>query len=72
MNVLTVFAHSGSQSFCYAVLERFDAGLRAAGHANEEVDLHAIDVGRHHGGARAEERPVPRHGGRGQVSPLEA
>jgi NAD(P)H dehydrogenase (quinone) len=42
MKVLTVFAHSGSQSFCHAVLERFDAGLRAAGHANEVVDLYAI------------------------------
>jgi NAD(P)H dehydrogenase (quinone) len=42
MNVLTVFAHPGSQSFCHAVLERFDAGLRAAGHLNEVVDLYAI------------------------------
>ena len=42
MNVLTVFAHPGSQSFCHAVLERFDAGLRAAGHANDIVDLYAI------------------------------
>jgi NAD(P)H dehydrogenase (quinone) len=42
MNVLTVFAHSGTQSFSHAVLERFDAGLRAAGHANEIVDLYAI------------------------------
>ena len=42
MNVLTVFAHPGSQSFCHSVLERFDAGLRAAGHVNEVVDLYAI------------------------------
>lgn len=42
MNVLTVFAHSGSTSLCHAVLERFDAGLRAAGHVNEVVDLYAI------------------------------
>jgi NAD(P)H dehydrogenase (quinone) len=42
MKVLTVFAHPGSGSFCHAVLDRFDAGLRAAGHANEIVDLHAI------------------------------
>ena len=42
MNVLTVFAHPGSQSLCHAVLERFDAGLRAAGHVNEVVDLYAI------------------------------
>ena len=25
MNVSTVFAHPGSQSFCHAVLDRFDA-----------------------------------------------
>ncbi len=41
MNVLTVFAHSGHRSFCHAILERFDAGLRAAGHANEIDDLYA-------------------------------
>ena len=41
MNVLTVFAHPGSKSFCHALLERFDAGLRDAGHANEVVDLYA-------------------------------
>ena len=42
MQVLTVFAHPGSQSFCHAVLDRFDAGLREAGHTNEVVDLYAI------------------------------
>jgi NAD(P)H dehydrogenase (quinone) len=42
MQVLTVFAHPGSRSFCHAVLERFDAGLREAGHTNEIVDLYAI------------------------------
>jgi NAD(P)H dehydrogenase (quinone) len=42
MNVLTVFAHPGSRSFCHAVLDRFDAGLREAGHTNEVVDLYAI------------------------------
>ncbi|HEY7446308.1 MAG TPA: NAD(P)H-dependent oxidoreductase, partial [Vicinamibacterales bacterium] len=42
MNVLTVFAHPGSKSFCHAVLDRFDAGLRDAGHTNEVVDLYAI------------------------------
>jgi NAD(P)H dehydrogenase (quinone) len=42
MKVLTVFAHPGSRSFCHAVLDRFDAGLRAAGHMNEIVDLYAI------------------------------
>jgi NAD(P)H dehydrogenase (quinone) len=42
MNVLTIFAHPGSRSFCHAVLERFDAGLRDAGHTNEIVDLYAM------------------------------
>ena len=42
LKVLTVFAHPGSQSFCHAVLDRFDAGLRDAGHTNEIVDLYAI------------------------------
>jgi NAD(P)H dehydrogenase (quinone) len=42
MKVLTLFAHPGSRSFCRAVLERFDAGLRDAGHVNEIVDLYAI------------------------------
>jgi NAD(P)H dehydrogenase (quinone) len=38
MNVLTVFAHPNPRSFCHAVLDRFDAGLRDAGHTNEIVD----------------------------------
>lgn len=42
MNVLTLFAHPSRQSFCRAVLDRFDTGLRDAGHANEIVDLYAI------------------------------
>jgi NAD(P)H dehydrogenase (quinone) len=42
VNVLTVFAHPGSRSFCHAVLDRFDAGLRDAGHTNEIVDLYAM------------------------------
>jgi NAD(P)H dehydrogenase (quinone) len=42
MHVLTVFAHPGSRSFCHAVLDRFDAGLRDGGHTNEVVDLYAI------------------------------
>jgi NAD(P)H dehydrogenase (quinone) len=42
MRVLTVFAHPGKESFCRAVLERFDSGLRDAGHTNEIVDLYAI------------------------------
>jgi NAD(P)H dehydrogenase (quinone) len=42
MNVLTVFAHSGSKSFCHAVLDRFTTGLRDAGHTPEVVDLYAI------------------------------
>ena len=43
MRVLTVFAHHGSGSFCHSVLDRFDAGLREAGHTNEIVDLCAIE-----------------------------
>jgi NAD(P)H dehydrogenase (quinone) len=42
MKVLTIYAHHNPRSFCHAVLERFDAGLRDAGHTNEIVDLHAI------------------------------
>jgi NAD(P)H dehydrogenase (quinone) len=42
MKVLTIYAHHNPRSFCHAVLERFDAGLAEAGHANEIVDLHAI------------------------------
>jgi NAD(P)H dehydrogenase (quinone) len=42
MKVLTVYAHHSPHSFCHAVLERFDDGLREAGHVNEIVDLHAI------------------------------
>jgi NAD(P)H dehydrogenase (quinone) len=42
VHVLTVFAHPGSGSFCHAVLERFDAGLREAGHGNEILDLYAM------------------------------
>jgi NAD(P)H dehydrogenase (quinone) len=42
MKVLTVFAHPGRTSFCRALLEQFDAGLRDAGHTNEVVDLYAI------------------------------
>jgi len=42
MNVLTVFAHPGQGSLCHAILARFDAGLREAGHTNEIVDLYAI------------------------------
>ena len=44
MRVLTVFAHPGPRSFCHAVLDRFDAGLREAGHTNEILDLYAIKV----------------------------
>jgi putative NADPH-quinone reductase len=42
MRVLTVYAHHNPQSFCHAIMERFCAGLKDAGHANELVDLHAI------------------------------
>jgi NAD(P)H dehydrogenase (quinone) len=42
MRVLTVYAHPDPTSFCHAVLERFTAGLRDAGHTVEVVDLYAI------------------------------
>jgi len=42
MKVLTIYAHHNPRSFCHAILERFTAGLRDAGHTSEVVDLHAI------------------------------
>lgn len=42
MKVLTVYAHPNPKSFNHAVLERFTAGLRDAGHTSEVVDLYAI------------------------------
>jgi len=42
MRVLTIYAHHNPRSFCHAVLERFCAGLKDAGHSNEVIDLHAI------------------------------
>ncbi len=42
MKVLTIYAHHDPHSFCHALLLRFDAGLREAGHEHEIVDLHAI------------------------------
>jgi NAD(P)H dehydrogenase (quinone) len=42
MKVLTIYAHHNPRSFCHALLEHFDAGLREGGHANEIEDLHAI------------------------------
>lgn len=42
MKVLTLYAHHNPRSFCHALLEHFDAGLREAGHDNQIVDLHAI------------------------------
>ncbi len=41
MKVLTVFAHPGPRTFCHAVLERFRAGLRDAGHEVDLADLYA-------------------------------
>jgi len=43
MKVLTVYAHPNPKSFCHAILERFTKGLADAGHANEVVDLYAIN-----------------------------
>jgi NAD(P)H dehydrogenase (quinone) len=42
MKVLTIYAHHNPHSLCHAVLERFDDGLRAAGHEHRIIDLHAI------------------------------
>lgn len=42
MKVLTIYAHHNAHSLCHAVLERFDAGLREAGHEHAIIDLHAI------------------------------
>ena len=39
MKVLVVFDHPRRQSFCGAVLDRFTAGLREAGHVAEIADL---------------------------------
>lgn len=41
MNVMTVIAHPNPRSFCHAILRRFDAGLKEAGHGNDIVDLYA-------------------------------
>ena len=42
MHVLTVYAHPNPKSFCHAVLEQFNEGLREAGHTNEVLDLYAL------------------------------
>jgi NAD(P)H dehydrogenase (quinone) len=42
MKVLTVYAHHSPTSLCHQLLERFDLGLREAGHSHDIVDLHAI------------------------------
>jgi NAD(P)H dehydrogenase (quinone) len=42
MKVLTVIANPNPKSFCHAVLQRFTAGLQAAGHTCEVIDLYAI------------------------------
>jgi NAD(P)H dehydrogenase (quinone) len=42
MDIMTVIAHPNPKSFCHALLEEFDAGLREAGHTNDVVDLYAI------------------------------
>jgi len=42
MHVLTVYAHPNPKSFCHAVLEKFTAGLKEAGHTCEILDLYAV------------------------------
>jgi NAD(P)H dehydrogenase (quinone) len=41
MRVLTVFAHPDRRSFCGAVLDRFQDGLKEAGHDVDVADLYA-------------------------------
>jgi NAD(P)H dehydrogenase (quinone) len=41
VKILVVFDHPRRDSFCGALLDRFTAGLTAAGHAFEVADLHA-------------------------------
>jgi len=41
MKILTVFAHPDRRSFCGAVLDRFQDGLKEAGHEVEVADLYA-------------------------------
>ena len=43
MKILTVYAHSNPKSFCHAILEKFSAGLKDAGHENDVVDLYAMN-----------------------------
>jgi NAD(P)H dehydrogenase (quinone) len=42
VKVMTVYAHPNPRSFCHAILEHFNRGLKDAGHTNEVVDLYAI------------------------------
>ena len=37
-----IYARTNPKSFCHAVLEQFNEGLREAGHTNEVLDLYAI------------------------------
>ena len=39
MDIMTVVANPNPKSFSHAILERFDAGLKDAGHTNDIVDL---------------------------------
>lgn len=41
MNILTVYAHANTKSFCHTVLEQFTKGLADTGHSNEVLDLYA-------------------------------
>jgi NAD(P)H dehydrogenase (quinone) len=41
VRVLTIFAHPDRHSFCGAVLDRFQDGLKAAGHDADVADLYA-------------------------------
>lgn len=43
MLALVVVAHPSAESYCRALAERAEAGLRAAGHDVVVLDLHALD-----------------------------
>jgi NAD(P)H dehydrogenase (quinone) len=43
MRVLTIFAHPKPGSLNHAILERFTAGLKDAGHSSEVMDLYAVN-----------------------------
>jgi hypothetical protein len=45
MNIMTVVANPNPKSFSHAILERFDAGLKDAGHTNELDSVRPGEIG---------------------------